>query len=169
MRLAMTHLAGRPRPKCNPTDYPCYAGLTTTDMRKEFDRWNGKKKEVDDSSPRVFFHTRELWFAHVGVNVGFEQDGRGDEFLRPVLVVRKFNNQILWALPLTKVWKPNNPYYAMFKYAAFPESEDAELLSSVAILSQLRLIDGKRLRYKIGTVHADEFDRLKEKIRRLLA
>jgi mRNA-degrading endonuclease toxin of MazEF toxin-antitoxin module len=38
----------------------------------------------------------------------------------------------------------------------------------VGIVSQLRLIDSKRLRYKIGTVHAEEFGTIKEKIRRLL-
>jgi hypothetical protein len=88
--------------------------------------------------------------------------------LRPILIVRKFNNEVLWALPLTRTSKPDNPYYASFDYTAFPEVEGAPLLSSVAILSQLRLIDGKRLRYKIGTAHEDEFGLLKEKIRRLL-
>jgi mRNA interferase MazF len=138
-------------------------------MEKNFDAWNDQKKAIHKDAVNVFFHPRELWFAHLGVNVGFEQDGRGGEFLRPVLVVRKFNNEVLWALPLTRTSKPDNPYYADFNYTAFPEIETAPLLQSVAILSQLRLIDGKRLRYKVGTVHADEFGTIKEKIRRLLA
>jgi len=138
-------------------------------MAKDFDAWNGKKKVIDAESSRVFFHPRELWFAHLGTNVGFEQDGRGEESLRPVLVLRKFNNAIFWALPLTKVWKPNNPYYSSFQYAAFPEIDGAPPLLSVAILSQLRLVDAKRLRYKLGTAPTAEFERLKEKIRQLLA
>jgi mRNA interferase MazF len=143
---------------------------TNAGMQKDFDTWNDKKKKInDDPNHRVFFHNRELWFAYLGANVGFEQDGRGADFLRPVLVLRKFNNVIFWALPLTKTWKPHNPYYACFHYVAFPEIESAPLLSSTAILSQLRLVDARRLRYKIGTVHADEFGTLKEKIRRLLA
>lgn len=137
-------------------------------MEKDFDRWNEKKKALHADQPRVFFHPRELWFAHLGTNIGFEQDGRGDEALRPVLIIRKFNNEVLWALPLTLRHKPRNPYYAAFQYAAFPEEEDADFLSSIAILSQLRLIDAKRLRYKIGTVPEDAFDAIKEKIRRLL-
>ena len=139
-------------------------------MQKDFDTWNDKKKKIsDDPNHRVFFHNRELWFAYLGANVGFEQDGRGADFLRPVLILRKFNNVIFWALPLTKTWKPHNPYYARFHYVAFPEIESDPLLSSTAILSQLRLVDARRLRYKIGTVHAEEFGTLKEKIRRLLA
>ncbi len=138
-------------------------------MEKDFGSWNKRRKSVNDASARVFFHPRELWFAHLGVNVGFEQDGRGAEFLRPILILRKFNNEVLWVIPLTKTWKPGNQYYARFEYAAFLAVEGAPLEASVGILSQLRLIDGKRLRYKIGTVHPDEFILIKERIRRLLA
>jgi len=49
----------------------------------------------------------------------------------------------------------------------FPEVVDAPLRSSVAILSQLRLLDIKRFRYKIGTAPGD-VDLIKEKIRQLL-
>ena len=107
-------------------------------MEKDFDRWNEHKKILDASpAPRVYVHERELWFANLGTNIGFEQDGRGDESLRPILVLRKFNNEVLWAPPLTRRDKPDNPYSASFPYIAFPEVEGAPLLSSVAILSQL--------------------------------
>lgn len=144
--------------------------LCSFGMEKDFDSWNGIKKVVhNDSVARIFFHPRELWFAHLGANVGFEQDGRGEEFLRPLLVLRKFNNEVCWVLPLTKKQKANNPYYMTVRYSGFPEVEGAALHSSVVILSQLRLVDAKRFRYKIGTVHEDEFAVIKEKIRQLLA
>jgi mRNA interferase MazF len=109
-------------------------------MQKDFDAWNKHKKVINREGVYVFFHPRELWFAHLGANVGFEQDGRGTEFLRPILIVRKFNNEVLWALPLTRTSKPDNPYYANFNYIGFPEVEGAPLLSSVAILTIGRLI-----------------------------
>jgi len=139
-------------------------------MQKDFDRWNEHKKAIHASAaPRVFFHVREMWFAHLGMNVGFEQDGRGDEALRPVLVLRKFNNEVMWALPLTLREKPDNPYYARFRYIEFPEESAASMSSSIAILSQLRLLDAKRLRYKIGTADSGDFRIIKERVRRLLA
>jgi mRNA interferase MazF len=139
-------------------------------MHKDFDQWNEHKKAIDaNPTPRVYVHERELWFAHLGTNIGFEQDGRGDESLRPILVLRKFNNEIVWALPLTRRDKPSNPYYMSFEYSAFPEVANASLRSSVAILSQLRLLDGKRFRYKIGTVPAETFQLIKEKTRQLIA
>ena len=138
-------------------------------MEKDFDRWNEHKKSLDaNTAPRVYVHERELWFVHLGTNVGFEQDGRGEESLRPILVLRKFNNEVVWALPLTRRDKPGNPYYVSFEYIVFPEVANAPLRSSVAILSQLRLLDIKRFRYKIGTAPAETFELIKEKTRRLL-
>jgi mRNA interferase MazF len=139
-------------------------------MEKDFDRWNEQKKALHGSpAPRVYVHERELWFAHLGTNIGFEQDGRGDQSLRPILVLRKFNNEIVWVLPLTRRHKPGNPYYIAFDYIVFPEVDGAPLAESVAILSQLRLLDIKRFRYKIGTAPAGAFELIKEKTRRLLA
>jgi mRNA interferase MazF len=139
-------------------------------MERDFDRWNQNKKALHaNPTPRVYVHERELWFAHLGTNIGFEQDGRGDESLRPILVLRKFNNEIVWMLPLTRRHKPGNPYYVAFEYITFPEVEDALLGPSVAILSQLRLLDIKRFRYKIGTAPTETFELIKEKTRQLLA
>jgi mRNA interferase MazF len=101
--------------------------MTLHCMEKDFDGWNEIKKNVDAKPERVFFHPRELWFAHTGLNVGFEQDGSGAESLRPVLIIRKFNNEIFWCIPLTRKWKPRNPYYARFQYAPFPEIKEMSL------------------------------------------
>jgi mRNA interferase MazF len=139
-------------------------------MEKDFDRWNEQKKALHaNPAPRVYVHERELWFAHLGTNVGFELDGRGDQSLRPLLVLRKFNNEVVWVLPLTRRDKPGNPYYVMFNYIVFPEVDSEPLAQSVAILSQLRLLDIKRFRYKIGTAPTETFALIKEKTRRLLA
>jgi mRNA interferase MazF len=101
-------------------------------MRK--DRWNEHKKAIDASAaPRVFVHPRELWFAHLGTDIGFEQDGRGDGSLRPLLVLRKFNNKVLWALPLTRRDKPAIPTMRASNTSPFPK------WSAGAILSQLPL------------------------------
>ncbi|MEK7208696.1 MAG: type II toxin-antitoxin system PemK/MazF family toxin [Patescibacteria group bacterium] len=128
-------------------------------MQKDFDRWHQKKKEVHNYRPRVFFKEREIWFCHLGENVGFEQDGRGQEFLRPVIVLKKFNNEIFWALPLTKN-KKQGRYYFSFKMRGE---------NSTIILSQIRLIDAKRLKYKMGDIGEGDFVTLKTKIRQLLA
>jgi mRNA interferase MazF len=128
-------------------------------MKKHFFEWITEKELLHDDKVRPFFHEREIWFASLGVNVGFEQDGRGEQFLRPVVILKKFNNEVLWCIPLTKNHKAG-AYY-------FPFSFKVNEIST-AILSQVRLLDAKRLQYKTGDIKDVDFLLLKEKIRRLL-
>lgn len=128
-------------------------------VKKDFQKWHEKKTHIENNRPRVFFKEREIWLCYVGENIGFEQDGRGDEFLRPVIIIKKFNNEVLWAVSLTKIEKKNKYYFS------FTLNEKV----SVAILSQIRLIDAKRLKYKIGDMKIADFKELKNKIRQLLA
>ena len=44
-------------------------------MDKDFKKWHKDKEAIHNERPRVFFHEREVWFAYLGVNIGFEQDG----------------------------------------------------------------------------------------------
>jgi mRNA interferase MazF len=127
-------------------------------MEKDFHNWHGKKTEVNDKDERVFFHEREIWFCHLGVNVGFEQDGKGENFGRPVIVFRKFNKEVFWAIPLTTRTKTGKFY--------LPINLDDDL-PRMAILSQLRLMDGKRLYQKLGVLSESDYKKLKEAIVKL--
>ena len=60
-------------------------------MQKDFTRWNNIKTSINDIHQVPFFHEREIWFSFLGANVGFEQDGQGSDFQRPVIIIRKFN------------------------------------------------------------------------------
>jgi mRNA interferase MazF len=95
----------------------------------------------------------------MGLNIGSEQDGKGNEFLRPVVVFHKFNGSVLWIIPLTKVEKRTSYYFA-FSFRP-PEA-------SVAILSQIKLVDVRRLKRKIGIMSRDDFRTLKEKFRAIM-
>jgi len=130
-------------------------------MSKNFEKWHRKKTEIDTIEKIPFFHEREIWFCYLGLNVGFEQDGKSDDFLRPVIIFRKFNNKIFWAIPLTKPKqkKKNSPYFFYFSFM--------QNIESVAILSQIRLIDAKRLARMIGTISEGDFVSVKEKLKEL--
>ena len=39
-------------------------------MEKEFDQWNKEKKEKDTGTMWPAFYEREVWWAHVGINIG---------------------------------------------------------------------------------------------------
>lgn len=133
-------------------------------MQKDFEKWNKKKISIDRIKSRLFFHEREIWFCSIGANVGYEQDGRGNDFIRPVVIVRKFNNEIFWGIPLTKatkkIKKKSEPFYYKFSFLADTES--------VAILSQIKLMDVKRLVRHIGTMKDGNFVELIKKLKELI-
>lgn len=126
---------------------------------KDYKKWHLKKVNIEEKEKRIYFQVRDVLFCSIGENVGYEQDGRGEEFLRPVVVIKKFNNDIFLGVPLTHT-KKNNKYYFNF------------LLNdklSIAIISQIKLFDAKRAKYKIGMIEEKEFLNLKQKIRQLFA
>lgn len=109
------------------------------EKEKDFDAWNTQKKSIDSNENSKTFHEREVWSISINENVGFEQNGKGAEFLRPVIVCKKFSRDVFLGIPLTRTYKTAR-FYAHFKF----QGE-----SSTAIVSQVRLFDAKRLKYKI--------------------
>jgi mRNA interferase MazF len=133
-------------------------------MSKDFQKWHTKKEKLNETEVRVFFHEREIWYCSLGANIGFEQDGKGEDFLRPVLVLKKFNDKIFWGIPLSKSIKPipkkSDKFYFVFSFVPG--------VKSLAILSQLRLIDASRLARHIGEMEKEEYQDLTKKLKALL-
>ena len=121
-----------------------------THRKKDFRKWHTLKEKLHDEGARVLFHEREIWWCALGANVGFEQDGKNDTFERPVLIFRKFNKEIFWALPITTQEK-SGIYYHVYDHGGKKFS---------VILSQMRLLDGKRLLRKISVLPVNEFEAL---------
>jgi mRNA interferase MazF len=118
-------------------------------MPKDFDGWNERKKSVHASEhdPTFFFHEREVWWCAVGINVGVETDGKHTSFERPILIVKKFNADMFWGLPMTS----QNRFGKFFRMVRYESG------TSTAILSQLRTMSTKRLLRKVGMIPEDEF------------
>lgn len=107
---------------------------------------------------KFYFHEREIWWASLGINIGFEQNGKHEIFERPILILKAFNRYLLWALPLTSKVKAGKYYYLI----------ECKNEKSVIILSQLRLISSKRLIRKIRKVPPSEFKEIKEILKSFL-
>ena len=60
-----------------------------------------KRSTRRDDSERVYFHEGDIWWVRLGVNVGFEIDGKHKQFARPVIVLKKYNQYSFLALPLS--------------------------------------------------------------------
>jgi len=126
-------------------------------MQKDFDNWNETKKNIQNIETLPDFHMREIWFCSIGRNIGIEENGKHDNFERPVLILRKFNKSMLLIAPLTSNHK-DLPFYHLLDYPT----------NSSVMLSQIKIIDAKRLLRKVRTISKDEFSIIKEKIKRII-
>lgn len=107
----------------------------------------------------LFFRERDIWWVHLGKNVGHEQDGKNDSFERPVIVLRKFGRHLFWGVPTSTKVKPDHKFYKSFGFKGEKYS---------AILSQMKPVSSRRLIRKIGRLPNDEFDGIKNGITDLL-
>lgn len=128
-------------------------------MNKNYQIWHKLKTSINNNKARMFFNEGEIWFCNLGLNVGFEQDGNGDQYLRPVLISKKFNHWMMWAVPLTKTKRSGDNFYSFYY--------KPDVLST-ALLSQMKLLDAKRLKYKVGVISPHDFDQIKQKLKLLL-
>lgn len=127
---------------------------------KDFDNWNKIKKATNaaDEESRLFFREGEIWWVRLGVNVGYETDGKSAEFTRPVIVLKKYNQYSFLAVPLTTAQKPN-PYRLPIGLV------DAK--QAYATLSQLRNVDSKRLVRRILEIDGDTLEAIKKEASRV--
>lgn len=132
--------------------------MYTSRCMEDFDNWNEVKKATNDSEePRVDFSEREVWWCKIGKNIGREEDGKHALSERPVLIYKKFNKEIFFGIPLSSMYK-NNKYYFLLSY-----SEISSLL-----LSQLRVLDAKRLIRKLRVISKGEYEEVRSALSKIL-
>ncbi|OHA18714.1 MAG: hypothetical protein A3C08_02830 [Candidatus Taylorbacteria bacterium RIFCSPHIGHO2_02_FULL_47_18] len=82
-------------------------------MNKNFDEWNTEKKKVHMKAGVAYAHPREVWWCALGANIGAETDGKHNNFERPVLVLRVYNKDTLFVLPITSQKKADDFHCAV--------------------------------------------------------
>ena len=128
-------------------------------MNKDFQNWHRIKKELHETDKsKLFFNEREVWWCHLGVNIGYEQDGRGNDYQRPVVILKQFNLDVCVVVPLTTTDKTGKFYFPI----GLIDGREAK-----AVLSQIRLIDRKRLTNKIDVIDEVLFKKLVQETARV--
>ena len=127
-------------------------------MIKDFMSWFLLKPKLHNRNANFFFKEREVWWCSLGMNVGDEEDGKNKFFDRPILIVKKFNDNLFFAVPMTTKNKANR-YYQTVQFQ--------EKIVSI-MLSHLRVIDKKRLQNKAGVLNKNDFEKVKENLKKLL-
>ena len=124
-------------------------------MIKRFIDWIIAKIIIDKTERRDFtINEYQVFWCSLGENIGDEENGKGDYFRRPVLVFKKFNNNIFWGIPLSTKIKDNKYYVKILL-------KDEEVS---AMISQLRVLDTKRLDEYVGYVSRVDFIKIQNRI-----
>lgn len=128
-------------------------------MVKDFLSWIYKKIRLDDLQRvnRIISEGQVFWCS-LGENIGYEQNGKGVYFRRPVLIFKKFNNELFWGLPLSSKLKNHK-----FRVRILLRNKPQDVL-----LSQLRVLDSKRLDEFFGHISAKDFELIRIYIQELI-
>jgi mRNA interferase MazF len=121
-----------------------------------FDSWNIIKKETEKIQHRWTIKNREIYWVKIGYNIGYESYGKDKEFLRPVVVLKKFSNELFLGIPLTSKIKDSRYYFNFF-----PMNKQKQ---NSAMLSQVKVFSTKRIKRKFGKIDKDNFLKMKELI-----
>jgi len=123
-----------------------------------FNIWNTKKQLIQKEIKKRSFEERDIVYIKMGKNIGFEQDGKGEDFLRPVIVYKKFNNEQFIGFALTSKKKIGKFYIEI--------THNNKV--SYIILSQIRTYSSKRISHKIGKVSKLKMKEIFDKFTKLI-
>ena len=121
-------------------------------------KWLKQNIRIEKFKQTVFCKVGDVWWCYIGQNVGHEQNGDSQNFRRPILIIKKFSSNTILIVPLTT--SQENHRYRI----NIPKINNRK---SKIILSQMRVIDNKRLDNRICTLHDDIFEKIIKNIRNL--
>lgn len=122
-----------------------------------YDKWNSLKKNIKGSN--VLFREKDVWWCKLGKNIGQEQNGLGENFSRPVLILRKLDAKTCIVLPLTSQESVGSWFFELPKQGG---------KRSWVMLNQIKLISSDRLYFYIGYVGIFDFSKIKKRLASLL-
>jgi mRNA interferase MazF len=114
---------------------------------KRLDEWAIFKSKLENRRHNPpFFNEGEVWWCHIGENIGIESSGKNEEFTRPVFIFKKYDKYSFFGLPFTTKQKIGS-WYVPITFNG--------ILQTV-ILVQGKTMDHRRLKEKIGELDSDE-------------
>ncbi len=126
--------------------------------KKDFQKWCRLKQALNNKPFQAHVRPRQIWWCSLGVNIGFEADGKHENFERPVLVLRVHNKETLLIAPLTGKERDDKFHYPV---------ETGQRKSWVS-LTQIRTISHRRLIREIGWIPKEEFACVLEAVREFI-
>ncbi|OGZ85421.1 MAG: hypothetical protein A2599_02260 [Candidatus Staskawiczbacteria bacterium RIFOXYD1_FULL_39_28] len=132
--------------------------MNNKSMQKDFDKWNLKKKKLDKLSKKFLFKTGDIWWCSVGLNIKTESCGKGEDYQRPVLVLRKLSAESFVGVPLSSKKKEGTWFCEITVHEE----------KRYALLYQIRMFSTNRFQRRLATLDDTDFRKVKEKLKALL-
>lgn len=127
-------------------------------MQKDFDNWNNKKKSLENKSSSYLFKTGDIWWCSVGLNIGTESCGKGTDYQRPVLVLKKLSKENCIGIPLSTQKKDGTWFTEITIHGE----------QRYALLYQIRMFHTKRFQRRLATLDDKDMNIVRIKLKTLL-
>jgi mRNA interferase MazF len=124
---------------------------------KFFDSWNNFKKILETIDFDIPFFEGEIWSAAIGINIDIEIDGKGKNFERPVVIVKKFSKKHAWVVPVSRVVDVKDGIHIRIV-------NDNLEINSTALIPQLQRISSRRFLYRLGKLNIEQFLAIRREI-----
>lgn len=126
---------------------------------KNFKKWFNLKPTIHCLNKKhIYFKQRDIWWCHFGLNIGYETDGKGNTFTRPILIVNKLSSAMLFGVPLSTKDKKGT----WFVPITFQERE------LIAVIGQPKTFHINRLAKKMGQLDESDFYNVTKNLQELL-
>jgi len=129
-------------------------------MQKKFNKWNDLKQNINEKKIKINIKEKCIYFLSIGQNVGTESFGKGEAFLRPVIVYKKLGNNYFLGIPLTSKVKDGS-YYFTFNIKNGKKN--------TAMLNQMKTFDVKRVVSYSGKISKNIYNNLQVKMEEFLS
>ncbi len=123
---------------------------------KDFYAWNEKKIKLDGYKKYKHPKERAIWWCSIGMNVGTEIYGKGEYYVRPVVILNAEIGESFIGIPLTSKIKSG-------KYCCVVRVKERKL--STALIHQIRNFDKRRLIKKIGILESENYKKILNQLR----
>ena len=126
---------------------------------RNFTRWMEIKERTHIAKSKRSFKTGDIWWCKIGENIGSEICGKGNDFLRPVLVIKKLSKDGFIGIPLTSK-RHVGSWYVQFTFNGLVE---------YAVVAQVENISSYRLTYRMGAVSDPDLESVVNALMKLIA
>ena len=119
---------------------------------KNFTDWFKLKPKLDDRSHKPpLVSQRDIFWCHLGENIGTEISGKSHLYTRPVIIFKKLSRHTFLVIPTSTKIKTGS-WFVYFTHRK---------IEMVACLHQIKIIDYRRLQTLIGKLDNKDFQNIK--------